>query len=413
LRRILKLNNKENFDADSDEIVIFRVCTIVIPMAVVFWGLLTLYLDENAIDNMSHRLLISFIWLTLFILSFKSKFIRQYNFPLLIVMNITTLGWVIWIVYVNKFSPNYSFGLFVGFGAVGVVSRNWKEMSIYHLFIFSFIFYAFYLLEEIKINHYVYSISLLNLLVINSIIMYWRERMNDKLSKLNRKLQEKNKDLEQFVYVASHDLKAPLKTVGGFTSMLRRQLCKNNYESAEQYAQYIGDSVDRMENVVNDLLDYSKSVNEKVKLEPTNLSDVLNDVTEMLVSDPINSNVKVILPESLPKKVMCNPGQIRQLFQNLIQNAIKYNRAEIKTIAIACEMTKKNWTFKVKDNGIGIPLESQDKIFDMFARVHGEQFDGTGIGLALVKKIVERHNGQIGLESEVGKGTMFWFTIPK
>lgn len=413
MRRILSLNNKEDFDVDSDEIAIFRICTVVIPMAILFWGLIPLYLDENAIDNMSHRLLISFTWLILFILSFKNKFIRQYNFPILFILNIISIGWVIWIVYINKFSPNYSFGLFLGFGVLGAVSRNWKEMSAYHLFVFLSIFYAFYLLEEIKINHYVYSISLLSLLVINSIIMYWRERMNDKLSKLNKELREKNKDLEQFVYVASHDLKAPLKTVGGFTSVLRRQLCKNNYESAEKYAQHIGDSVTRMENVVNDLLVYSKSANEKVKLEPTNVSDVLNDVTEMLVSDPVNSNVEVTLPESLPKNIMCNPGQIRQLFQNLIQNAIKYNQAEIKTIAIACEMTKKNWTFKVKDNGIGIPLDAQDKIFDMFARVHGEQFDGTGIGLALVKKIVERHNGQIGLESEVGKGTIFWFTIPK
>lgn len=413
MRRILSLNNKEDFEADSDELAIFRICAVVVPMALLVWGLIPLYLDNNAIDNMSHRLLISFIGFALFFLSFKSKFVRKYNFPILFILNIISIEWVIWIVYMNKFSPNYSFGLFLGFGILGAVSRNWKEMSAYHLFVFSSIFYAFYLLEEIKINHYVYSICLLSLLVINSIIMYWRERMNDRLAKLNKELQEKNKDLEQFVYVASHDLKAPLKTVGGFTTVLRRQLCRNNYESAEQYAQYIGDSVTRMENVVNDLLDYSKSVNEKVKLEPTNVSDVLNDVTEMLVSDPVNSNVEVILPESLPKKIMCNPGQIRQLFQNLIQNAIKYNQAEIKTIAIACEMTKKNWKFKVKDNGIGIPLDSQDKIFDMFARVHGEQFDGTGIGLALVKKIVERHNGQIGLESEVGKGTIFWFTIPK
>jgi len=223
-------------------------------------------------------------------------------------------------------------------------------------------------------------------------------------------LERSNKDLEQFAYAASHDLQEPLRTVSNFSQLLAKRYKGELDAKADQFIGFIVDGATRMQQMIDDLLAYSRVSTHAKPFEPTNCETVF---------DQALANVKMAIEESdalvthdpLPT-VMADASQMVQLFQNLLSNAIKF-RKEKPRITVSAVQRRNEWLFSVKDNGIGIAPEFMEHIFKMFEREHASsEYPGTGVGLAICKKIVERHGGRIWVESERGKGTTFYFTIP-
>lgn len=234
--------------------------------------------------------------------------------------------------------------------------------------------------------------------------------MAGRLSEVVEELKRSNTELEHFAYLASHDLKSPLLAVGSDLKLFQRRYKGRLDEEADQFISDAIKSTIRMEKLISALLAYSRLMTQAKPLEPTDCSEALNISLANLKADIEDSGME-ITHDALPK-VTADPIQLVQLFQNLIGNAIKF-RGQVKPhIHISARQKETEWIFSVRDNGIGIPGEHIEKIFEIFNRSHGEKYPGTGIGLAICKKIVERHNGRIWAESEPGKGSTFFFTIP-
>ncbi len=231
------------------------------------------------------------------------------------------------------------------------------------------------------------------------------------LKLLTEKLTRSNKDLEQFAYVASHDLQEPLRTIYGFAELLEANYGDKLDSDAKEFIEYITTGARRMQQMVNDLLALSRIGTKGKEFVPTNIERILRIVFENLHS-LIEKNNAIITYDSMPT-IMVDDSQIIQLFQNLIDNAIKFRRKEIPNIIISSKRKNGEFLFSIKDNGIGIDKNQFKKLFIIFQRLHSrEKYPGTGIGLAICKKIVERHGGSIWVESEVDKGSTFFFTIP-
>jgi PAS domain S-box-containing protein len=234
----------------------------------------------------------------------------------------------------------------------------------------------------------------------------------EKLKQLAEKLSISNKELEQFAYVASHDLQEPLRMVASYIQLLQRRYKGSLDIDADEFINYAVDGVVRMKALINDLLIYSRVNTQEYPLEPVDCNKIIEQVRHNL-SAAINENNAEVISEKLPT-VYGNQLQLTQLFQNLISNAIKFKRDDVPPVVhINAKKTSDEWILTVQDNGIGIEAEYADKIFIIFQRLHNyNEYPGTGIGLAICKKIVEKLGGHIWLESEVGKGSTFNFTIP-
>ncbi|HBB33853.1 MAG TPA: hypothetical protein DDZ80_18040 [Cyanobacteria bacterium UBA8803] len=230
------------------------------------------------------------------------------------------------------------------------------------------------------------------------------------LKRLNEELWQSNSELEQFAYVASHDLQEPLRAVNSYTQLLAQKYQGNLDAKADKYIHYIVDGATRMQQLINDLLEFSRVGARGKPLQPTKMEVVLARVMDNL-NVAIAQKQAIITYDSLPM-VMGDYTQLIQLFQNLLSNAIKFHREEPPQVHISAAQMGKEWVFSVRDNGIGIAPEHFERIFTIFQRLHPRrEYPGTGIGLAVCKKIAERHRGRIWLESEVGAGTTFYFTI--
>ena len=228
----------------------------------------------------------------------------------------------------------------------------------------------------------------------------------------SRQLETKNKELEQFAYVASHDLKEPIRTINNFGNILIQQYKGQLDEQADQILKLIIDSTERMNNVVDDLLKYSSLGHEKV-FEEINTNDLIRNIQRDLNLSIKESNASFEL-NGLPT-IQGHPTEIRLLFQNLISNALKFRKSDsVCKIKISAEEKTDLYHFQIADNGIGIDLKNQEQIFNLFQRLHTKNdYKGTGIGLAHCKKIVGIHNGNIWVESTLGEGSCFHFTIKK
>ncbi len=230
-----------------------------------------------------------------------------------------------------------------------------------------------------------------------------------KLQEKGEELIRSNAELEQFAYVASHDLQEPLRMITSYVQLLEKRYKDKLDEDANEFINYAVDGSNRMRILINSLLEYSR-VNRIKPFEHINTSELLKDVLQNL-RDQINQNAAVIQVNELPN-IYGDPVLINQLFQNLISNAIKFKSTQAPEIIISCEKGNNEYFFKVKDNGIGIKKEYANKIFVIFQRLHSkDKYPGTGIGLAICKKIVERHSGMIWVESEINEGSTFCFTI--
>lgn len=238
-----------------------------------------------------------------------------------------------------------------------------------------------------------------------------RKKAEELLKLKLEELARSNAELEQFAYVSSHDLQEPLRMIASYLQLLQRKYQGKLDDKADKYIYFAVDGASRMQNLINDLLEFSRVTTKAREFEPTDCKFVLDQVLfDLDVS--IKENKASIFYGSLPV-VMADPIQFNQVFQNLISNAIRFRSEKDPEIEISAEKKADQWLFSVKDNGIGIDPKFSDRIFEVFKRLHKrEEYPGTGIGLSICKKIIERHGGQIWLESEPGKGSTFYFTLP-
>jgi signal transduction histidine kinase len=235
-------------------------------------------------------------------------------------------------------------------------------------------------------------------------------RAQDALLQKAEELDRSNKELEQFAYVASHDLQEPLRMVASYTQLLGKRYKDKLDREAGEYIGFAVDGVNRMQALIRDLLNLSRVGSGEKSFETLDCLEVLGEALLMLERS-ISERRAIITYTPLPK-LQADRGQLVQLFQNLIDNAIKYCPNDTPSVHIAANRTGRSWTFSLKDNGIGIAPENFQRIFEIFKRLHThDEYPGTGIGLALCKKIAERHGGRIWVESEVGQGTTFYFTL--
>jgi len=224
-------------------------------------------------------------------------------------------------------------------------------------------------------------------------------------------LLRSNAELQQFAYVASHDLQEPLRMVASYTQLLARRYQGKLDQDADEFIAFAVDGAKRMQALINDLLAYSRVGTQGSDFEPTDLNQVVDQVIADL-RGAIEDAGASVLRDDLPI-VPGDPVQLGQLFQNLISNAIKFRGSEAARVIVTAERDGPQWRFAVQDNGIGIAPEFGERIFTIFQRLHTrEEYPGTGIGLAICKKIVERHGGRIWLESETGAGATFCLTLP-
>jgi light-regulated signal transduction histidine kinase (bacteriophytochrome) len=224
-------------------------------------------------------------------------------------------------------------------------------------------------------------------------------------------LKRSNGDLEQFAYIASHDLQEPLRMVSGFTGLLQRRYAGKLDADADEFIGFVIGGVNRMQALINDLLSYSRVGREDVAAKPVDMQVVVDQALANLQT-AIEERSALVSRGPLPT-VLANQGMLVRVFQNLISNALKFCKADRPIVRIAAEQHGAEWVFSVADNGIGIDPQYRDRIFLIFQRLHQQgEYPGTGIGLAVVKRIVERNGGRIWLESEPGKGTTFFFTLP-
>ncbi|HMT10427.1 MAG TPA: PAS domain S-box protein, partial [Ignavibacteria bacterium] len=234
----------------------------------------------------------------------------------------------------------------------------------------------------------------------------------EKLKQLAEKLSQSNKELEQFAYVASHDLQEPLRMVASYIQLLQRRYKGKLSGEADEFINYAVDGVIRMKTLINDLLVYSRVNTKESPLEDVDINKVV-DQTRTNLHAAIEESGATINSEPLPV-VKANNLQINQLFQNLISNAIKFRKPDTAPVVnISAKHAGDEWLFTVQDNGIGIDKEFSDKIFVIFQRLHNSsEYPGTGIGLAICKRIVEKLGGHLWVESNPGEGSTFNFTIP-
>ena len=315
-------------------------------------------------------------------------------------------------------------------------------------------FLLFYLLPIFLVSWYVGSlagalISILsvitwytaNMALTHTFITYWNiteklffflivsyfiskhKRIEETLAKKTSELERSNKELELFAHVASHDLREPLLTVSGFANLLKRRYKDRLDNDAQDYINYIVTGTARMQQLVRDLLEYARVSTSGKPFVPVDCNGVFKKVLDNL-KIAIEESCAVVTSDPLPT-VISDETQCIQLFQNLIGNAIKYRRDDPLHIHVSVKRIdetthteqqftiKKGWLFSVSDNGIGIEPQYFERIFQLFQRLNrGNTFNGTGIGLTICRKIVERHGGRIWVKSEPGKGSVFYFIIP-
>lgn len=229
---------------------------------------------------------------------------------------------------------------------------------------------------------------------------------------LVKQLKEKNKELNHFAYIASHDLQEPLRTVSNFIGLFKEEYGEKLGESAQMYFKFIEGGTDKMRNLITSLLNYAR-LGASAKAEEANLQHLVGDVQMILVSIITETKAEIFV-EELPKLAIYK-AEFSQLIQNLLTNAIKFTKPnENPQIRIGAEEEENHWKFFVEDKGIGVSDRNQEKIFNIFSKLHSEtEFAGQGIGLAFCKRIADLHGGEIWVESEVGRGSTFNFTVSK
>ena len=239
-----------------------------------------------------------------------------------------------------------------------------------------------------------------------------RKEAENKLDHTLKELKRSNEDLEQFAYVSSHDLQEPLRKIKSYTELLNEEYGNQLDETAHKYMNTIIRGGSRMQRLIDDLLAYSRISTKGTNFELFSVGELVFEVLDSLELSIKKSDAKINIGQ-MPE-IKADNRQIYQVFQNLISNAIKFRKEQELHISVSSTDKKTYWEFRVEDNGIGVDMKYAEKVFTIFQRLHSSsKYEGTGIGLAICKKIIERHNGQIWMESQAGKGTSVIFCLPK
>ncbi|NRB49552.1 MAG: tetratricopeptide repeat protein [Saprospiraceae bacterium] len=268
---------------------------------------------------------------------------------------------------------------------------------------------------------YIASFGLVALLL--ALFIYWYrlqrahntvlEEKNEKINQQNDMLQHLNAELKQFAYIASHDMREPLRSIGAFSSLLQRRQGDKLDDSGKEYLGFIREAVDRMSALLTDLLDYSK-INSQQETEWIDMKGIIQTVKSNLNHQLMTTEGEIVVERRGIPYLDAVPTQMMQLFQNLISNSLKFRKPDVKPVVqVAGYAQDGGQVITIKDNGIGIDPKYKEKVFGMFSRLNNkEKFEGTGIGLATCKKIVQQHGGKIWVESEEGKGSTFFKWMP-
>ncbi|MDH3717876.1 MAG: ATP-binding protein [Planctomycetota bacterium] len=233
----------------------------------------------------------------------------------------------------------------------------------------------------------------------------------EQLKEYAEQLERSNIDLQRFAYVASHDLQEPLRSVGGFCSLLQRRYGQQLDETANEWIARAVEGAERMSKLIRDLLEYSRIDTEVRPFESVSLAEVVEETVGAL-RGLVQQSQATIHCDELPV-VQANRLQMRQVFQNLIGNAIKFRGDDAPHVNVSACKNETEWTISVSDNGIGVDSESGEAIFDVFKRLHPhDDYPGTGVGLAICRRVVERHGGRIWVDTGPARGSTFHFTLP-
>ncbi len=247
-------------------------------------------------------------------------------------------------------------------------------------------------------------------------MLYMVEDLNNLTTKLKeeqRKLMLSNKELESFSYSVSHDLRAPLRHINGYVDLLNEKFSDDLPEKAQYYLATIQDSSKQMGTLIDDLLQFSRTGRKELQKAKVDMHGLVQEVVERIKQDAGERNIAWNI-EDLPQ-VSGDYSLLRQVLENLIDNAVKYSRkTKNAKISIGLQEDEKNFVFYIRDNGVGFNMKYAHKLFGVFQRLHSRaEFEGTGIGLANVQRIIQKHNGQVWAEAEPGKGAVFYFSLPK
>ena len=237
-------------------------------------------------------------------------------------------------------------------------------------------------------------------------------KAQEKIQVYADKLEQSNRELEQFARVTSHDLKEPLRMVSSYLGLIKRKMATSTDTDMQTYLGFAVDGAKRMTHLINDILDLAKVSTTERPFEQVNLNETIFAVTQNILKTLEEKNAELLI-DALPE-VTGDYFQLIQLFQNLISNGLKYNQNEHPKVEVIVIEKEEHYQFEIRDNGIGIPEEHFERVFMMLQRLHKRgEYSGTGIGLAVCKKIAERHGGEIWVTSKVNEGSSFWFTISK
>ena len=236
-------------------------------------------------------------------------------------------------------------------------------------------------------------------------------QLHAQVTQQSEELSRSNRELEQFAYVASHDLQEPLRMVSSYVALLGRRYDGQLDDRADKYIHFAVDGANRMQRLIHDLLAYSRVGTRGGELTPTDTASVLRETLSNLEVAIGESEAEVVYSD-LPS-VMGDPSQLRQLFQNIIGNALKFRSENRPRVQLAAKRDGDQWTFSIRDNGVGFDQRYAERVFGVFKRLHrNADIPGTGIGLAICQRIIERHGGRIWAESKLGEGSCFYFTLP-
>jgi len=263
-----------------------------------------------------------------------------------------------------------------------------------------------------SINNFIRGSSLLIVGTVVSLLSEQKSKKELEFNEITLDLRRSNEDLQQFAYVASHDLQEPLRAIVSFSQLLEDKYQDKLDKDGKDFIQFITDGAKKMNILIKDLLAYSRITTHAKPPQSTNLENILKDSLFNL-QESIKESDAVITYDKMPI-LKVDKTQFMQLFQNIISNSVKFRRKEPPRVHIGVKESYNEWLFSIKDNGIGIESKYFDRLFNIFYRLHTkEEYPGTGIGLPICKKIVQRYGGEIWVESELGKGSIFFFTIPK
>jgi len=400
--------------------------------AIPLFGLLVKIADPGCTDYMGHRLTLAVAGMLLFSTSFFSHWVREKIVILscwfVLAMNL----WAIWITYQNDFSVEFTIGLLITFCVLNVTIRRPRLYYVFtSLTIVTTIVAAWIssnpVIDPTLMTYGSVALGCAFMLTSSATLNFER-----KLSELNltleekvkertavaeeraRQLSTKNQELEQFAYVASHDLKSPLRNIGSFVQLIQRKLNHIADDDLHEYLDFVVHSTGKMNSIIDDILLYSRFGDKALTFQKVNIRSLISEAC-MLFQNEIHQRQGVIYCDDIfMDEIWCDAHQMEQLFRNLLENALKYNTSARPTVSVSVREKLEEYLFMVEDNGIGISKEYYTRIFTMFQRLHTEpEYPGTGVGLAICKRIIENHNGKIWVRSEPGNGSVFYFTISK